>query len=40
MIKGQHVDRSEVIEMIMKILATLPPEGWERITAEWEEELM
>jgi len=39
-IKGQHVTRREVIEMIRNILAERAEPGWEPVEAELEEELV
>lgn len=39
MIAGQHVKRSEIVEMIRRIVSTKAAEGWERIDAGTEEEL-
>lgn len=38
-VKGQHVTRREVVAMIKIMVAHTPPEGWERIEADLEEEI-
>ena len=40
MIKGQYVQRSDVIQMIRHIVASAPASGWEQVDAKLEEELL